>query len=195
VYRLVTWAVWGMMLGSMGDRAVKEYEHAGAKREVRFCCPPCIEPFEKDKDKHFAAIDEKLIEQQKAHYPLDACIVSGRKLDDSDTVHDMIHEGRLVRFCCPNCPRRFNADPDRYMVRLDEAIIKQQRERYPLNTCVVAGMELGSMGEPDEVIVGGTLVRFCCAGCRGGFRDDPVKHLTQIRDAWREQHEAANGHH
>jgi YHS domain-containing protein len=152
-------------------------------------------PFEKNKDKHFAAIDQKLIERQKAHYPLDACIVSGRKLDDSDTVHDMIHEGRLVRFCCPNCPRRFNADPDRYMVRLDEAIIKQQRERYPLNTCVVAGMELGSMGEPYERIVGGTLVRFCCAGCVGGFKDNPMKHLATIRDAWRKQHESQNGEH
>lgn len=192
VYTLDTCPVSGMELGSMGDPAVREYEHDGAKREVRFCCPPCIDPFEKDKDKHFAAIDEKLIEQQKAHYPLDACIVSGRKLEESDTVFDMIHEGRLVRFCCPNCPRRFKADPDRYMAQLDEAIIKQQRENYPLDTCVVAGMELGSMGEPDEVIVGGTLVRFCCAGCRGGFKDNPMKHLATIREAWQKQHEKQN---
>lgn len=195
VYTLDTCPVSGMKLGSMGDPAVKEYEHDGAKREVRFCCPPCIETFEKDKDKFFSEIDAELIEQQKAHYPLNTCIVSGRSLEESETVQDMIHEGRLVRFCCPGCPHRFKADPDRYMVRLDEAIIKQQRDRYPLDTCVVAGSKLGSMGEPDEVIVGGTLVRFCCAGCRGGFKDDPVKHLAAIRDAWRKQHDAANDDH
>ena len=193
VYALDTCPISGQKLGSMGDPVVKEYEHDGEKREVRFCCPPCIERFEDEKAEHFGAIDEKLIEQQKAHYPLDACIVSGRKLEESDTVFDKIHEGRLVRFCCPGCPQRFKADPDRYMTRLDEAIIKQQRESYPLESCVVAGSELGSMGEPDEVIVGGTLVRFCCAGCRGGFKDDPAKHLATIREAWREQHESARG--
>lgn len=195
VYALDTCPVSGQELGSMGDPVVKAYDRDGAKREVRFCCPPCIETFEKDKDKHFAEIDKTLIEQQKAHYPLETCLVSGRSLEDSDTIVDHIHEGRLVRFCCPGCPARFKADPDRYMVQLDEAIIKQQRERYPLDTCVVAGGKLGSMGEPDEVIVGGTLVRFCCAGCRGGFKDDPVKHLAKIRDAWRQQHDNASEDH
>lgn len=195
VYALDTCPVSGQKLGSMGDPVVKEYDHDGAKREVRFCCPPCIETFEKDKEKHFTEIDKKLIEQQKSHYPLKECIVSGRSLEGSDSVVDHIHEGRLVRFCCLNCPRRFKADPDRYMVRLDEAIIKQQRENYPLDTCVVAEAQLGSMGEPDEVIVGGTLVRFCCAGCRGGFKDNPVKHLATIREAWIKQHESANDGH
>lgn len=195
VYALDTCPISGQKLGSMGDPVVKEYEHNGEKREVRLCCSSCIEPFEKEKDKHFAAIDEKLIEQQKAHYPLENCIVSGRSLDESDTVVDKIHEGRLVRFCCPGCPQRFKADPDRYMVRLDEAIIKQQREDYPLKTCVVASMELGSMGEPDEVIVGGTLVRFCCAGCHGGFKEDPAKHLATIRDAWRERNKSDEADH
>lgn len=195
VYAFDTCPISGMKLGSMGDPVVKEYEHDGAKREVRFCCAPCIEAFEKDKDKHFAEIDKKLIEQQKAHYPLENCIVSGRPLAESETVVDLIHEGRLVRLCCPGCPRRFKADPDRYMLQLDEAIIKQQRARYPLDTCVIAGAKLGSMGEPDEVIVGGTLARFCCAGCRGGFKNDPVMHLAKIRDAWIKQHEKADADH
>ncbi len=195
VYALDTCPVTGAKLGSMGDPVIKEYEHDGATREVRFCCPPCIETFEEEKEKYFSEIDEKLIEQQTAHYPLENCIVSGRALEESETVVDLIHQGRLVRFCCPGCPQRFNADPDRYMTRLDDAIIRQQRENYPLETCVVAGSKLGSMGEPDEIIVGGTLVRFCCAGCRGGFRDDPAAHLATIRDAWRKQHEAGDEAH
>lgn len=195
VYALDTCPVSGEKLGSMGDPVVKEYRTKFGMREVRFCCDGCVEPFNKELEENIKEIDEKLIEQQKAHYPLKECIVSGRSLEESDTVFDIIYQGRLVRFCCPGCPSRFMADPDRYMVRLDEAIIKQQREHYPLDTCVVAGGKLGSMGEPDDIIVGGTLVRFCCAGCRGGFKDNPMKHLATIRDAWRKQHETQNGEH
>lgn len=195
VYALDTCPVSGQKLGSMGEPIVKEYEHEGAKREVRFCCAGCVEPFEKDKAKSFKQIDTKLIEHQKKHYPLKECIVSGRSLEDAENPQDMIHEGRLVRFCCPGCPARFKADPDRYMVLLDEAIIKQQRESYPLKKCVVAGSELGSMGEPHEIIVGGSLVRFCCEGCVGGFKKDPAKHLAAIGKAWGEKHKTKeNGH-
>jgi YHS domain-containing protein len=184
VYALDTCPVSDMKLGTMGDPVVKKYDG----REVRFCCEGCVEPFEADKAKFFQKIDAQLIEQQKAHYALEECIVSGRSLAEIEEPVDRIHDGRLVRFCCPGCPPRLAANPDRYMTKLDEAVIKQQRERYPLKTCVVAGMELGSMGEPDEIIVGGSLVRFCCAGCRPQFHKEPAKYLAQLRDAWRKQH-------
>lgn len=198
VYALDTCPVSGRKLGSMGDPVVKEYDNpgpTGGKREVRFCCAGCIEAFEQDREKHFGKIDEELIRQQKAHYPLKVCLVSGRELETSDTVLDLIHEGRLVRFCCPGCPPRFKESPDRSMVRLDEAIIGQQREKYPLRTCVVAGSELGSMGEPNEIIVGGTLVRFCCKGCLPGFKKDPAKRLATIREAWAAAHNDGSVQH
>lgn len=195
VYALDTCPISSAILGSMGDPVIKTYGKDAAKREVRFCCTGCVEPFEEDVKGNMEQIDAKLIEQQTPHYALDTCVVSGRSLAESETVVDHIHQGRLVRFCCPGCPSRFKADPDRYLSKLDEAVIKQQREHYPLDTCVVAGMKLGSMGEPYEIIVGGTLVRFCCAGCVDGFKEDPATHLATIRDAWREQHDAQGDDH
>lgn len=189
VYTLETCPISGAKLGSMGDPVIKQYEHDGEQREVRFCCAGCTGGFEEDMEAKFKEIDQQLIEQQLPHYALDACPVSGRSLEDVDEPVNMIHEGRLVRFCCDRCPVRFKRDPARYMSKLDEAVIKQQRENYPLDTCVVGKMELGSMGEPHEIIVGGTLVRFCCAGCVDGFKENPADHLATIRNAWAEHHE------
>jgi uncharacterized membrane protein len=42
------------------------------------------------------------------------CPVSGRPVDPAVTV---VHEGKVVAFCCPDCPARFQADPAKYPVR------------------------------------------------------------------------------
>ncbi len=184
VYALETCPISGRKLGD--DAVVKKIDG----REVRFCCRGCAGAFEDEKEKYFKEIDEKLIKQQKPHYPLEKCVVAGRALEDAEDPQDVIHQGRLVRLCCPRCVERFKNDPDRYIAKLDEAIIKQQRESYPLKNCVIGG-PLGSMGKPAEVIVGGTLVRFCCAGCESGFKKNPAKHLATIHEAWKKKHEDA----
>ncbi len=43
---------------------------------------------------------------------------------------------------------------------------------YPLNTCPISGMELGSMGEPPVKLYEGREVRFCCASCFPKFERD-----------------------
>ena len=50
---------------------------------------------------------------------------------------------------------------------------------WPLETCAVAGMKLGSMGEPIIKIHEGREVRFCCAGCIDAFESDPEKFLSK----------------
>lgn len=56
---------------------------------------------------------------------------------------------------------------------------------YPLNTCVVSGEDLGSMGDAYDYIhkVEGQpdrLVRMCCEGCVKKFKKDPAKYLARI---------------
>ena len=164
-------------MGSMGDPLIREYDG----REVRLCCAGCLGSFEGNQEAHFKAIDAKLIEQQRSHYPLEVCLVSGNPLGENASVVEIIHQGRLVRFCCPNCPPRFEANPGEYMPKLDAAIIEQQRASYPLETCVVAGQRLGSMGDPVERIIGSTLVRLCCAGCLDSLQRDPLKYLAAVQ--------------
>ncbi|WP_221029704.1 hypothetical protein [Actomonas aquatica] len=69
-------------------------------------------------------------------------------------------------------------------------------DAYPLNTCVVSGEELGSMGDPIVYMhkVDGQPdreVRFCCRMCVGRFKSDPAKYLAKLDDAAHAGHDAA----
>jgi YHS domain-containing protein len=52
---------------------------------------------------------------------------------------------------------------------------------YPLETCVVSGEKLGSMGEPFVITHEGTEVRFCCDSCLPKFKKDPAKYLAKLK--------------
>lgn len=192
LYTLATCPISGKSLGSMGDAIVKEYDG----REVRFCCAGCIGRFEADKKAGFKKIDEQLVKVQVHYYPLDTCIISGNPLveDGEDISVNYVYKNRLVRLCCTGCIKMFNKDAAAYLKKIDAAIVAKQRERYPLETCVVAEGPLGSMGEPFEIIVGNRLVRFCCAGCKPRFEKNPAQYLAVIDAAWKAKHtEAARG--
>jgi hypothetical protein len=93
---------------------------------------------------------------------------------------EVIHNNRLVRLCCAGC----KDDVDGEVIRkLDEAVVKAQSEKYPLDSCVVAGGRLGSMGQPVNHVAANRLVKFCCAGCLSGFKSDPAAYLKKIDDA------------
>ena len=64
-----------------------------------------------------------------------------------------------------------------------DAVVAAQLPTYPLETCVVSGEELGSMGDPVDFVHEGRLVRFCCGMCEGPFAEDPAKHLAMIDEA------------
>jgi hypothetical protein len=49
-------------------------------------------------------------------YPLTTCIVSGDKIDPN--VPATVHNNQQVRFCCKGCIKKFEACPDKFMVRL-----------------------------------------------------------------------------
>ena len=46
--------------------------------------------------------------------------------------------------------------------------------------CPVTGEELGSMGEPLAVTVGGRAVYVCCRGCAKRAQADPAKALAAV---------------
>jgi YHS domain-containing protein len=112
------------------------------------------------------------------HYTLGVCAVEGVPLGDNPVVKEI--EGRQVKFCCEGCAGKYEADPATHGAKLDEKIVEQQMDDYPMTTCVVAGGELGSMGDPVEYVHENRLVRFCCAGCKGKFEADPKTYIEQI---------------
>jgi len=186
LYTLGTCPISGEALGSMGDPIVKQYDG----REVRFCCKGCIGKFEADKEAGFKKIDAQLVKEQMHYYPFDTCIISGEPLveDGKDIAINYVYNNRLVRLCCKGCVRDINKNPAAFFKKIDAAIVKKQREHYPLENCVVGGGSLGSMGEPVEIIAGNRLVRFCCAGCKPKFEKNPAKFLAMVDAGWKAQH-------
>jgi YHS domain-containing protein len=51
---------------------------------------------------------------------------------------------------------------------------------YPLDTCLVSGTKLGSMGDPLVVVYGDQEIKFCCPPCKDEFDKDPAKFLNML---------------
>jgi hypothetical protein len=164
-------------LGSMGDPSV----HMVDGREVRFCCPPCLPRFERQKDR-WAAIDQRMIEQQLPHYPIETCIVTQKPLSAQSV--SRIHKNRLVRFTDGRAAREFEKSPKPFLAQLDDAIIASQRATYPLETCLVTGRALGTGARPGtgivEVIVANRLFRLADAQAAETLKADPAAHLATL---------------
>lgn len=54
-------------------------------------------------------------------YPLDVCVVSGKKLGSMGDPYVITHEGQEVRFCCSHCEPKFEKDPASYIAKIKEA--------------------------------------------------------------------------
>lgn len=62
----------------------------------------------------------------------------------------------------------------------DQAVIDAQLPSYPLDTCVVGGEGLDSMGGAKNVVVEGRLIRVCCKGCIRAVKKDPAKFIAAV---------------
>lgn len=54
-------------------------------------------------------------------YPLSICVVSGDKLGQMGPPTVVNYKGTEVRFCCKDCMKDFEKDPDKYLKRLHDA--------------------------------------------------------------------------
>jgi hypothetical protein len=186
-YPLSTCPVTGKALDSMGDPVVAVIDGT----EVRFCCAGCKPKYEEDTAKYQAKVDEQIEKNQEDYYP-GICANTGEKLGDN--VVAFVAGNRLMKTCCNNCKATVEGDPAKASEKLDAAVKEKQAADYPLETCVVSGEKLGSMGDPIEVVVGNRLVKLCCAGCEKALEKDPAKHIGTVdkaRSAKTSQAEAA----
>ncbi len=78
---------------------------------------PCLaSAAEKAKDK-----DKKL-----KPYPLETCVVSGDKLGEMGKPYVHEYKGREIKFCCKDCLKDFNKDPDKYIKKIEDAEAKKK---------------------------------------------------------------------
>ncbi len=54
---------------------------------------------------------------------------------------------------------------------------------YPLDTCIISGDKLNSMGEGVSVVRDGREIKFCCAGCIKDFDKSPAKYVAKLVEA------------
>jgi hypothetical protein len=178
-YPLDTCVISGKKLGEMGA----PIEHVVGGRLVRLCCKNCVATVDKDSASVLKKVDEAVVLAQKPIYPLDTCVVSGEKLGGMGDPVNFVDGTRLVRFCCDGCVAGYKKDPAAYMAKVDAALIAKLRTTYALSTCPVSGEELGSMGEPIDMLYGVQLVRLCCKGCIKSFEKDPAAALAKVAAA------------
>ena len=110
-------------------------------------------------------------------------VVAGGELGSMGDPVELVAGTQLVRFCCKACFPAFKKDPAKFFAMIDAAVLKAQKESYPLETCAVSGEPLGSMGDPIEYVHGTRLVRMCCKCCVKGFKKNPKEHMAKINAA------------
>ena len=129
------------------------------------------------------ADDAALIAAQKPSYPLTTCVMSGKPIGSGGMVPvDMIHDGRLVSFCCASCQKQFVKAPADALKKIDDAVIAAQKDNYPLDTCVMSGEALDGGGK--SFVVGTKLVKTCCNDCKKEVLKDPAPALATLDAAY-----------
>jgi len=171
-YPLGVCAVAGEPLGSMGDPIT----HVKDGREVKFCCAGCIKKYDAMTEQFGAAVDEKIIAQQDASYPLDVCANSGAPLGDSPTV--FVAGNREFKTCCGSCKKAVVADPAKFIEKLDAAVVEKQAASYKATTCPVSGKAIE--GDGVQMVVANQLVKLCCPGCKKGVEADVAGTLAKL---------------
>lgn len=117
-------------------------------------------------------------------YPLAVCVVTSETLGgEGSKPFIYAYEGRELRFTSEDCVAKFEADAAGYIEKIDAAIIAQQKDHYPVTTCLVSDEPLDVEGEPRDVVVDNRLVRVCCPGCIKELKADPAKFLKALDEA------------
>lgn len=62
-------------------------------------------------------------------YPLEKCVVSDEKLGEMGKPVTLTYKGQEMRFCCKDCVKKFNKDPEKYLKKLAEEAKKQKEAK------------------------------------------------------------------
>jgi len=111
-------------------------------------------------------------------YPISSCAVAGKALGSMGAPFVHIHEGRQVKFCCKACLPAFKKNPAKYLAKVDEKIVAQQKAGYPTDKCLFSDEPLGDKSK--DVVVNNRLVRVCCGGCARKLMKNPAPTLKKL---------------
>ncbi|MEW4490379.1 hypothetical protein AB1L42_20000 [Thalassoglobus sp. JC818] len=85
------------------------------------------------------------------------CPVSGK---DIDKTHSLKHSEATVFFCCPNCPKAFEANTEKFAPKANHQIVVTKQAKQV--KCPISGQPLN----PEMMTaVSDVKVEFCCDKC------------------------------
>lgn len=92
-------------------------------RLFRVCCQKCAAKVKADPAKFAAKLDAMVLEQAKANYPLETCVVNPKRKLDAKAKATVV-AGRPVMTCCSGCMRKVRSKPMDYLPAIDAAMAK-----------------------------------------------------------------------
>jgi YHS domain-containing protein len=116
-------------------------------------------------------------------------VVSG-KLFGADGPVAATYKGRNIYFYDEKCRAAFEANPEPYVKKYDQAMVKVQSNVYPLDHCIVSGTKFSDEVPPVDYVYNSRLVRFCCPSYIAKFKENPPKYLAALDKAVIEQQSA-----
>ncbi len=113
-------------------------------------------------------------------FPLISCAVTETQLDRKALVFS--HQGREIRTCCLDCEDDMKKDFDSWIRKIDDRIVAQQEDYYPLTTCVVDGKSLEQTASLDFVFRN-RLFLLCSFECQEKLTAKPAEFFTRLNQA------------
>ncbi len=172
----------GKPLGSMGTPPKVKV----GEEEIFLCCKGCTKG--QINKEHWITIHANFAKAQGK------CPVMEKNLPANPKW--TVVKGQIVYICCPPCTKKIQADPNKYLAKVDsyyEAALKapagnsitsptkpaqtganvtpSNRDQLKVavqRICPVSGNRLGSMGDPIKVKAGEMDLYLCCEGCKDG---------------------------
>ncbi|MAT14124.1 MAG: hypothetical protein CMJ46_02510 [Planctomyces sp.] len=87
------------------------------------------------------------------------CPVSGK---EASKEHSVKYKGAAVYFCCPNCPKAFEAEPAKFAAAANHQLVATKQ--FEQKGCPISG---GKLNPETAVEIKGVSVSFCCNNCKG----------------------------
>lgn len=125
-----------------------------------------------------AAADPGAPGQGQAPAELPMCPVMGEPIDFS--VFSRTDDGPVF-FCCPDCVKKYGADPAKYAAKV--ATQRQLLEKRPKVQvlCPVSGEAVDSKAFIEQA---GQKVNFCCPECIDKYKAEPAKYKANLANSY-----------
>ena len=128
-------------------------------KRVYFCCAGCPKKFEEDPEAFIKKLEAQGVTVEKLVVPQTTCPVMGGKINKAIFAD---HAGKRIYFCCAGCTKKFEADPEAYIEKLEDQGVTPESVLKPVDM-QGATLEDAVAGEDEAAMAACT----CCAKAGG----------------------------